>query len=606
MIKTKNIVKGTVKRSARTKKANGHKTKYTKKCTNMHGGGLLNKLRWWKTKTATPNTATPSTATPSTPKVGKNMFSISLFDLRIDISNLNRAQSNVYLDILMNIYIINNYAIKNIPWETLQNDLKFTFKYKHAYEAGKSILSITLDNASCILYEKILTKTKNVILKAIPNDYDYNSYGDRYIKLLNAVNSYMLNNTMHNPSINSKVKIPINQTFIKYFKKNLNLVQKYNSIFKIYPCSNVRQIMDAEATKYETEDAKETANAKKKESEYDKYISFQDLYIEKEQKLLYKLYNNEHFFLRLTVLNDVLVLIKYKIVNNAHNAHNANNANNANNSNNANNANKTVTQEATLGATLGATEANLNGLDNYLDFEAEENKESNENKPSKSNYLVISPHQKLKRIPTEIIIRENIEIEPKSLKDTKLRVAALLLTYNNSKENYEKALKYLDDMENIIKDSIINMESFVSVITEKNRQKYNSILAKIYADEIDYSHISAYLIYPCKYSIGNYRARINLANILDNVYNKIDVFCKKTKSFGRLDSIINLFCKCRVDNYKEINKLIPKLPAVEVQNNSYVNNNLEQECKSFINNRRKEEYEANEKNKALQRQYKNN
>uniref|UniRef100_A0A6C0HN78 Uncharacterized protein n=1 Tax=viral metagenome TaxID=1070528 RepID=A0A6C0HN78_9ZZZZ len=55
MIKTKNIVKGIVKGSVKTKKANPRKTKWFNKRKSMHGG-----RKWWEVwKTKTPkNTLT--------------------------------------------------------------------------------------------------------------------------------------------------------------------------------------------------------------------------------------------------------------------------------------------------------------------------------------------------------------------------------------------------------------------------------------------------------------------------------------------------------------------------------------------------------------------
>uniref|UniRef100_A0A6C0HML1 Uncharacterized protein n=1 Tax=viral metagenome TaxID=1070528 RepID=A0A6C0HML1_9ZZZZ len=597
MIKTKNIVKGTVKGSARTKKANPHKTKYhlkdTKKCTNMHGGGLLNKLRWWKTKTATPNTATPNTATPntatpstatpstptpSTPKVGKNskVFSISLFDLyKCMKTNFNINEINFPIN--MYNYIIINYAIKKLSWETVQNDLKLTFNYD--YNKEKNNLTITADSASCILYEQIIRGTQNLIL----NDISINN-DNKYPILLNAVYNYTETIIEARKTDSSKVKIPIGyQKFIEYFQNYKRRYSKRTKHRNKYNNNNYGGVViNYKFNNSNSDVVKENikANADVQVNEYNKYISFGDLYIKKEKNLLYTLYKPRYSIPKIyshLVLNNLLVLIKYKIINTLTHA-------NANES-----THKNPTQRANEnGSYLDLTDQNEEAHghnENENEEEIEQiNEEANGSNPVKSNYLVISPEIEI--IPTEIIIRENIEIEPKSLEDTKLRVAALLI-YNNSKENYDQTLKYLDDMENIIKDSIIHMESFVSVITEKNRQKYNSILAKIKANEeikeISQENVSNYFIYPCEYSIGYYRASINLANILDNIYKKIANSDKNNKfPENYLYNIYKLLDKCTFDNYKEIKELIPKLPAVEVQNNSYVSDNLEEYYKHIV------------------------
>jgi hypothetical protein len=480
----------------------------------------------------------------------------------------------------------------------LQNALKFTFNYD--YDTQKKTLYIDLDTNSCILCEQILRGSKNLILKHIFINTE------AYIKntLLPAISKYINNiiaDKNYSKANKSKVIIPTEyQTLIKYIKKyktyNLRVDINVNTM------GNAQGNAQRNAQRNAQGNAQGNANANA--DKYDKYISFGDLYIKDKNKLLYSLYKTDDFDddKYLIVLNDLLVLIKYKIVNNTNN--------------------NNVTQGATEEATEGATDASL--LKNnhaYLDFAVNEHGNGQGN--GAANYLEISPK-------IEIIPDENIEIEPKSLEDTKIRAAALLLTYSKKiteitefKEIYEQTLIYLEDMKNIIKDSIIHMEIHVSEINKLNKIKYNSIFKEIQIqgikDFLNYDtlekyriKISKYYIYPCNYSIGYYRVLIDLAKILDYVYAQtIKLYEQNTISGNNipnkknyyLKSIYDLFYKPRFHNYKDIKALMPMLPKVEIKKNSYNNQDLQNDYDDFIKAERMNAEKRSNRDTELQKNY---
>jgi hypothetical protein len=449
MIKTKSIVKGIVKGSARTKKANGHKTKWVNKRKTMYGG-----RKWWQLWKPKNTAVSAPVSTPVNASNTNHTYEISLLDLYRHFNISDRV-------CIIN-YIINS-ALNDKTLHQLQQDLTIKYKFNELNHKNKTA-NLTITYKSFALFTDIIKAKVDPILA------DYNHY---------VYMSDMHNNNSNDPNI----------YILKLHSAIYNFMLFYNKIMHNEIIRNKTHNNTQSPPPYTPESYKNLHSIK---SGY-----FINLYIERPPKI--KKENPP----QINIINHINRTSFSNSTNSTNTKTSSINNSTANTANTNTNTLKTIprgsfNQYMTFSDLVG-NELIENQAMLYTFYYNQKHKklfnsvaiDSNSDRDNSQNVLIKYKINNLVNNNSDSLNKYNdindsakIIIDPKSLKDTKLRIAILYIYYNfNSalykaldENQYTKLLMYLKNISEIIKKSIHTHKQYISDRLQNNKKIINDYL----------------------------------------------------------------------------------------------------------------------------------